>query len=207
MGTPYVYDVFESLQRLGWESLALVANVPDAPHPDDLGKVVERLEEGWRSLPIFFPLLTPGYRKRLDEELAERSFRERASLIDPTAIVASTAQVLPGAMINAGALLAAKVRVGRQAVVNRSASIGHHTHLEDYATIGPGCVLCGSCRIERGAFLGGGCVVSPERTVGANAIVGAGAVVTRDVPPNSVVVGNPARVLRSDIAGYNDVGV
>jgi maltose O-acetyltransferase len=47
------------------------------------------------------------------------------------------------------------------------------------------------------AWLGGGAIVLPGVTVGANSVVGAGAVVTKDVPPNSVAVGNPARVVRS----------
>src|SRR5947209_2236665 len=50
--------------------------------------------------------------------------------------------------------------------------------------------------IEENAWLGGGAVVLPGVTVGENAVVGAGAVVTKTVPPNVVVAGNPARVLR-----------
>jgi len=50
--------------------------------------------------------------------------------------------------------------------------------------------------IEDNAWLGGGAVLLPGVTVGRNAVVGAGAVVTRDVPANSIVVGNPARVIR-----------
>jgi maltose O-acetyltransferase len=46
-------------------------------------------------------------------------------------------------------------------------------------------------------WLGGGVIVCPGVSIGANSVVGAGAVVTRDVPPNVVAVGNPARVLRS----------
>lgn len=54
-----------------------------------------------------------------------------------------------------------------------------------------------STRVERGASIGSGAVILGGITIGEGALVGAGAVVTRDVPPHCVVVGNPARVLRS----------
>ena len=47
-----------------------------------------------------------------------------------------------------------------------------------------------------GAWIGAGAVVLAGVTVGANSVVGAGSVVTKDVPPNSVVAGNPAHILR-----------
>lgn len=45
-------------------------------------------------------------------------------------------------------------------------------------------------------WLGGGAIVLAGVTIGENSVVGAGAIVTRDVPPNVVVAGNPARILR-----------
>ena len=50
------------------------------------------------------------------------------------------------------------------------------------------------------AWLGGGVIVLPGVTIGARAVVGAGSVVTRDVPADTVVAGNPARMLRSAAA-------
>ena len=50
--------------------------------------------------------------------------------------------------------------------------------------------------IRRGARIGGGAILCPGVEIGEEAFVGAGAVVTKDVPPRTVVVGNPARVLR-----------
>jgi len=55
-------------------------------------------------------------------------------------------------------------------------------------------------RICRGASIGSGAVIMCGVTVGERALVGAGAVVTRDVPPDTVVAGVPARVLRSTTA-------
>ncbi|MFC2694612.1 MAG: DapH/DapD/GlmU-related protein [Lactobacillus sp.] len=50
--------------------------------------------------------------------------------------------------------------------------------------------------LERNCWLGANVTILPGITVGENAIVGAGAVVTKDVPANTVVVGNPARIIR-----------
>jgi maltose O-acetyltransferase len=46
-------------------------------------------------------------------------------------------------------------------------------------------------------WLGGGAIVLPGVTIGANSVIGAGSVVTKDVPPDVVAVGNPAKVIRS----------
>lgn len=50
--------------------------------------------------------------------------------------------------------------------------------------------------IRQGASVGSGATILCNVTIGENAIVGAGSVVTRDVPPNAIVAGNPAKILR-----------
>jgi acetyltransferase-like isoleucine patch superfamily enzyme len=50
--------------------------------------------------------------------------------------------------------------------------------------------------IKKGASIGSGSTILANVTVGENAIVGAGSMVTKDVPPNAIVAGNPARLLR-----------
>lgn len=52
-------------------------------------------------------------------------------------------------------------------------------------------------RICRGAWIGAGATILPGVTIGENAVVGAASVVTRDVAPNTIVAGNPAKLLRS----------
>ena len=50
--------------------------------------------------------------------------------------------------------------------------------------------------VKKGASIGSGSTILSKVTIGENAIVGAGSVVTKDVPPNAIVAGNPAKFLR-----------
>jgi acetyltransferase-like isoleucine patch superfamily enzyme len=61
--------------------------------------------------------------------------------------------------------------------------------------------------VRKGASIGSGVTLLCNLSVGENAIVGAGSVVTKDVPPNTIVAGNPARVLRSIKAQREDTHV
>lgn len=54
-------------------------------------------------------------------------------------------------------------------------------------------------RIGRRCFIGARSVILPGITIGDESVVAAGSVVTKDVPPRSIVAGNPAQVIRSDI--------
>jgi acetyltransferase-like isoleucine patch superfamily enzyme len=58
---------------------------------------------------------------------------------------------------------------------------------------------CEPTLVKRGASIGSGATLLGGITIGEYAIVGAGSVVTKDVPPNTIVAGNPARILRKSV--------
>jgi len=58
---------------------------------------------------------------------------------------------------------------------------------------------CQNTLVKRGASIGSGTTVLGGVTIGENAIVGAGSVVTKDVPANTIVAGNPAKILRTTL--------
>ena len=55
----------------------------------------------------------------------------------------------------------------------------------------------GRVMLKKNVYIGTGAIILRNVTIGENSIVGAGSVVTKDVPPNVIVAGNPARILRS----------
>ena len=50
--------------------------------------------------------------------------------------------------------------------------------------------------VKKGASIGSGCTILANVTIGENALLGAGSVITKDVPPHTIVAGNPAKILR-----------
>lgn len=77
--------------------------------------------------------------------------------------------------------------------------IGHHVVFTNdmYPRAGSKDWKLEKTRIKKNASIGSNVTILPGITIGENALVGAGSVVTKDVPKNAVVVGNPAKVIRT----------
>ena len=69
-------------------------------------------------------------------------------------------------------------------------SNNHDEHVRDI-------LVCKPVLLKRNCWIGAGSSILPGVTIGENAIVGAGSVVTKDVAPNTIVAGNPARLIRT----------
>ncbi len=194
---PLSTDVLESLARLNIEVLSAVlmgppmwevAPVPVVLQHDEISAMLAKS-------PAVVGSHAPRVRQRARNVGEEAGFKEFATIIDPSAIVAKSSNIADGVYLNAGAIVAGHTSIAANALVNRGASLGHHSAMESFAVLGPGAIVPSNCRICSGAMLGAGAVLRPDIVVGPGSIVGAGAVVVKNVEANVVVAGNPARVI------------
>ena len=146
------------------------------------------------------------------------------ALCESTSIGAETriwafAHVLPKAIIGKECnicdhvFIENEVSIGNRVTIKSGVQLWDGIEVEDDVFIGPNATFTNDrfprskvypeqflkIKLCKGSSIGANATILPGLTIGANAMVGAGAVVTKDVPPNTIVVGNPAKIV-----GYVD---
>ncbi|WP_100373376.1 2,3,4,5-tetrahydropyridine-2,6-dicarboxylate N-acetyltransferase [Bacillus sp. FJAT-45037] len=123
---------------------------------------------------------------------------EPGAVIRDQVEIGDNAVIMMGASINIGSVIGEGTMIDMNAVLGGRATVGKNCH------VGAGSVLAGVIEppsakpvvVEDDVVIGANCVILEGVTVGKGAVVAAGAIVTEDVPPNTVVAGTPARVIK-----------
>ena len=114
----------------------------------------------------------------------------------PTAFIADNVKIGAGSQILANSSTCVETIVGRGCIINTGAIVDHECRIDDGVHICPGAHLTGCVHVGSYSTIGTGAIILPRIKLGQGVIVGAGAVVIEDVPSYTIVVGNPARVIR-----------
>lgn len=144
--------------------------------------------------------------------IADGSVRERlaarcvADGLQPWTVRAANVVEMDAVEIGEGAILCpfvtitSNIRIGRHFHANIYSYVEHDCIIGDYVTFAPGVKCNGNVVIEDHVYIGTGAIIRQGKpgcplVIGKRAIVGMGAVATKDVPPGTTVVGNPAKPL------------
>lgn len=197
-GGQHACEVAEIVERINqvqptWNLLGFIAGPKAAQQIADL-------HNGLRILGPFadidkFPnaMLATPFEARNHRDLP---LERLATIVDPSVFVSRTATIGAGCVIYPGCFVGFKAVLGNRVFVLSGSTINHDCRIDDFAVLCSGAQLAGTVHVEEDCYLGQACTVRQMLRIGRRSMIGMGAVIIRDVPPNSVMVGNPARKLR-----------
>lgn len=149
----------------------------------------------------FIVSIGAGYGK--DRLLMHQKLRENKLIpiiaVHPSAFIEKSVLLKEGTQVYSHATICVDAIIGKGCIVNTAASIDHECVLAEGVSIGPGARLAGLVKVEKYADIYTGAIILPRITIGQGAVVGAGSVVIKDIEPYSIVVGNPARVIKKRV--------
>jgi sugar O-acyltransferase (sialic acid O-acetyltransferase NeuD family) len=156
----------------------------------------------WRDLPCECLFITSLYGPKKNPDFFEliKSLgipeRRWAMIIDPNAIISTTATLGYGTYVGPGTVLEPMVSVGNHCAMLGNVYISHHSCLGDYVVCANSVSIAGGVSVGDVSFIGANATIREYTKIASGAVVGAGSVVIKNVLAGQTVAGNPAHPLR-----------
>lgn len=158
--------------------------------------VIEDIYEMSPSPTVAIAIADPRTRKRLFLDM-KRNNISIATLIHPSATISPDVEIEEGSIVCTGSIIMTNVRLGKACIVNPGSFIGHDTILHDWVSLMPRVSVAGEVIVGEGSYLGINSSIINRTEVGEWCVIGAGAIVTKEIPPHSMAVGVPARIIKT----------
>jgi sugar O-acyltransferase (sialic acid O-acetyltransferase NeuD family) len=185
----------------------------DAPRERFLGflddRAVGQTPEGWpvlgtidhaarlASAKFIIAINDPRTRRTVHGRLRALGIDRWATVLHPDLRIHASVTIGTGCSLLGGCQLTTNIRIGDHCILNRGAQVSHDCVVGEFSSLNPGACIAGNVRVGAGCEVGTASAIRQGTTVGAGCTVGMGAIVIENVPAASVVVGNPATLLRS----------
>jgi tetrahydrodipicolinate N-acetyltransferase len=141
----------------------------------------------------------------LNSAIALADYSKYNCRIEPGAVIRDMVDIGDNAIIMFGASINIGSKIGANTMIDMNAVLGGRVEVGSNCHIGAGAVLAGVIEpasatpviVEDNVLIGANAVVLEGVRIGKGSVIGAGSIVVKDVPPNSVVVGSPGRVIKT----------
>lgn len=158
-------------------------------------KLREQTQAGDEPFDVIIAIGDNSTRRRVSETLERQGFLF-ARAIHPSAQIGRGAHIGAGSVVMANCAVNPDAAIGSHCIINTGVTVDHDCVIGDFCHLSPGAHLGGTVRVGASTWIGLGASVINNIDIGENVTVGAGSVVIRNIGSHSVVVGNPARLLK-----------
>lgn len=182
-----------------WDEIVFISDFKEADEVNGVKvfSLEEALEKFNDSFEVVVAVGEPAIRKKLFENVKTKGVK-LATLVHPNVCVPNTVTLGEGTIIQLGCFISTNITIGDNVMVQPHVNIGHDD------IIGNGCVLSGfsnlggNIKIGDYSYIGLSACLKQGVTIGRETIISMGAVVYNDIPDNVIVLGNPARPMRTN---------
>ena len=119
------------------------------------------------------------------------------ALVHSSAIISYFSNIGDGTVAMPHAVVGPNSNVGRFCILNTQSSIDHDCSMADYSSLAPGAVTGGNVSVGIRSAISIGAIVKHGLNIGDDSVIGANSYLDRDIPPNTVAYGTPAKAIRS----------
>ena len=158
-----------------------------AMHPAPKARIVIGVGEPALRRALWVKSLNAGYQMQ--------------TLIHPEAVVSTRAVIGQGSIIRHGVFVSCDCVIGNNVDIQVNSYIGHDSAIGDHSEICALVTIGGNCSLAEEVFVGQGSAIREHTTIGRRSIIGMGSSVVSSFPEESVLLGNPAKLIRK-----NDIG-
>lgn len=119
-----------------------------------------------------------------------------ATIIAPSAYVASDAEIGDGTVILNRAVVNANAKIGTNVILNTGCIVEHDSSVGDSTHVSTGAILNGNCHVGKDCFIASGTIMMHGLTVTDRVMVGVGSTVSKNIDESGIYIGSPARKIK-----------
>ncbi len=198
-----IYDIAQRRNNISnlWKSIIFIndfieeGTVQGVPviHFETLLKYKENYE-------VIIAIGEPSSREKLYNKLKDNGI-SLTTLIDPTALISPSAEIAEGTIVCEFSSVHCCVTIGKNCLIQPYSDIGHDIKIGNHSVFSPHFAPGGESVFGDRVYVGMHAALKEKLKIGNDVIVAMGSVVFRDIPDETVVIGNPARVTKGNDEG------
>ncbi len=145
-------------------------------------------------LNIVMGIADPNIKEKIVNKLNNKNINW-ITLIHPSVYIYDNVKISRGSVICMNSILSIDTQINEFVYINFNCTIPHDTTIGKFSSLMNNVVLSGNDKVKEKVFIGSNAVIIQNLHIGKNSVVGAGSVVIRDIEENTVVAGNPAKII------------